>query len=99
MALALVIQGAPQTLTQHVDATTIEGVKQTLVMGPIASQEAIKQIGTNGRGFFNANSSHPYETPTSEVCRSSRILRRDKNKRAAWQAAYQPSTLRRPQIH
>ena len=64
MAIALVIQGVPQTLTQHVDATTVEGAKQTLAMGPIASQEAIKQIGTNGGGFFNANSSHPYENPT-----------------------------------
>ena len=64
MALALVIQGVPQTLAQHVDATTIEGAHQTLAMGPIASQEAIKQIGTNGGGFFNANSSHPYENPT-----------------------------------
>ncbi len=64
MAIALVIQGVPQTLTQHVDATTLEGAKQTLAMGPIASQEAIKQIGTNGGGFFNANSSHPYENPT-----------------------------------
>ena len=64
MAVALVIQGVPQTLTQHVDATTMEGAKQSLAMGPIASQEAIKQIGTNGGGFFNANSSHPYENPT-----------------------------------
>ncbi len=64
MAIALVIQGVPQTLTQHVDATTLEGAHQTLAMGPIASQEAIKQIGTNGGGFFNANSSHPYENPT-----------------------------------
>ena len=64
MALALIIQGVPQTLTQHVDATTMEGAHQTLAMGPIASQEAIKQIGTNGGGFFNANSSHPYENPT-----------------------------------
>ena len=64
MAIALVIQGVPQTLTQHVDATTLEGARQTLAMGPVASQEAIKQIGTNGGGFFNANSSHPYENPT-----------------------------------
>ena len=54
MGLALIIQGVPQTLTQHVDATTMEGAHQTLAMGPIASQEAIKQIG----------SSHPYENPT-----------------------------------
>ncbi|MBE7220268.1 MAG: potassium-transporting ATPase subunit KdpA, partial [Caulobacteraceae bacterium] len=64
MAIALVVQGVPQTLAQHVDATTLEGAKQTLTLGPVASQEAIKQIGTNGGGFFNANSSHPYENPT-----------------------------------
>ena len=64
MAVALVIQGVPQTLVQHIDATTMEGAKQTLAIGPIASQEAIKQIGTNGGGFFNANSSHPFENPT-----------------------------------
>ena len=64
MAIALVIGGVPETLTQHVDAQTMEGAHQTLAMGPIASQEAIKQIGTNGGGFFNANSSHPYENPT-----------------------------------
>ncbi len=64
MALVLVVQGVPQTLTQHVDALTLEGAKQTLATGPVASQEAIKQIGTNGGGFFNANSSHPFENPT-----------------------------------
>ena len=64
MALALVIQGVPQTFAQHVDATTLEGAKQTIAMGPMASQEAIKQIGTNGGGFMNANSAHPYENPT-----------------------------------
>ena len=45
-------------------ATTLEGVQQTLPMGPVASQEAIKQLGTNGGGFFNANSAHPFENPT-----------------------------------
>ena len=64
MAFALILQGVPQTFAQHVDATTLEGAKQTLALGPIASQEAIKQIGTNGGGFFNANSSHPFENPT-----------------------------------
>ena len=64
MAVALIVQGVPQTLAQHVDATTLEGAKQTLAVGPVASQEAIKQIGTNGGGFFNANSSHPFENPT-----------------------------------
>ena len=64
MALALVIQGVPQTFAQQIDATTLEGAKQTLALGPMASQEAIKQIGTNGGGFMNANSSHPFENPT-----------------------------------
>ena len=64
MALALVAQGVPQTFAQHVDATTLEGARQTLAMGPMASQEAIKQIGTNGGGFMNANSAHPFENPT-----------------------------------
>ena len=44
--------------------TTLEGVKQTLAMGPVASQEIIKELGTNGGGFFNANSAHPFENPT-----------------------------------
>ncbi len=64
MALLLVLQGVPQTLAMHTDAVTLEGAKQTLAMGPVASQEAIKQIGTNGGGFFNANSAHPFENPT-----------------------------------
>ena len=64
MAIALIAQGVPQTLAQHVDATTLEGAHQTLAIGPVASQEAIKQIGTNGGGFFNANSAHPFENPT-----------------------------------
>jgi K+-transporting ATPase ATPase A chain len=64
MAAALVIQGVPQTLATHADVTTLEGARQTLVVGPVASQEAIKQIGTNGGGFFNANSAHPFENPT-----------------------------------
>ena len=64
MAVALLLQGVPQTFAQHVDATTLEGAKQTFSLGPVASQEAIKQIGTNGGGFFNANSSHPFENPT-----------------------------------
>ena len=64
MALLLVLQGVPQTLAAHVDLTTVEGAKQTLVVGPVASQEAIKQIGTNGGGFFNGNSTHPFENPS-----------------------------------
>ncbi len=63
IALALVIFGVPQTLLGSLDATTLEGVKQTISLGPVASQEAIKELGTNGGGFFNANSAHPYENP------------------------------------
>jgi len=55
----------PQTLTQQVDATTLEGAKQTIALGPVASEEAIKMLGTNGGGFFNANSAHPFENPTA----------------------------------
>ena len=63
-ALFLVWQGVPQNLGAYVDATTLEGAKQTLSQGPAASQIAIKQVGTNGGGFWNANSSVPYENPT-----------------------------------
>lgn len=65
LALALVWQGVPQTLAGAVDATTLEGAKQTIALGPVASQEAIKMLGTNGGGFFNANSAHPFENPTA----------------------------------
>jgi K+-transporting ATPase ATPase A chain len=61
--LVLAALGVPQTLAAHIDAHTLEGAKQSIALGPIASQEAIKQIGTNGGGFFNANSAHPYENP------------------------------------
>ena len=64
LGLFLVWQGVPQNLSSYVDATTLEGVKQTIAQGPAASQIAIKQIGTNGGGFFNANSAVPYENPT-----------------------------------
>jgi K+-transporting ATPase ATPase A chain len=64
-ALFLVWQGVPQTLGAYVDATTLEGAKQTIALGPVASQEAIKMLGTNGGGFFNANSAHPFENPTA----------------------------------
>ena len=63
IALVLAALGVPQTLLAHVDAHTLEGAKQTIALGPIASQEAIKQLGTNGGGFFNANSAHPFENP------------------------------------
>src|SRR6202167_2766186 len=64
-ALFLVWQGIPQTLGAHVNATTLEGAKQTIAVGPIASQIAIKMLGTNGGGFFNANAAHPFENPTA----------------------------------
>jgi K+-transporting ATPase ATPase A chain len=64
-ALFLVWQGVPQTVSGYIDATTLEGAKQTLAIGPVASQEAIKMFGTNGGGFFNANSAHPFENPTA----------------------------------
>ena len=61
----LIASGVPQTLAGSVDVATLEGVKQTLGLGPVASQEAIKMLGTNGGGFFNANSAHPFENPTA----------------------------------
>ncbi len=65
IALILVWQGTPQNLAASVTATTMEGGTQTIAQGPVASQEAIKMLGTNGGGFFNANSAHPYENPTA----------------------------------
>ena len=64
-ALFLVWQGIPQTLAPYVQATTLEGGKQTIAVGPVASQIAIKMLGTNGGGFFNANAAHPFENPTA----------------------------------
>ncbi len=63
--LFVVWQGIPQTLGAYVDATTLEGAKQTIAVGPVASQVAIKMLGTNGGGFFNANAAHPFENPTA----------------------------------
>lgn len=63
--LFLVSQGIPQTLGPYVEATTLEGAKQTIAVGPVASQVAIKMLGTNGGGFFNANAAHPFENPTA----------------------------------
>lgn len=63
-ALFFVSQGVPQTFNGPIHATTIEGAQQIIPVGPVASQEAIKQLGTNGGGFFNANSAHPFENPT-----------------------------------
>ncbi|HEY0930270.1 MAG TPA: potassium-transporting ATPase subunit KdpA [Gemmatimonas sp.] len=64
LALLFVQQGVPQTLDGAAVAHTLDGAVQTIARGPVASQEAIKQLGTNGGGFFNANSAHPFENPT-----------------------------------
>ena len=65
VGLFLVWQGVPQNLNAYVEATTLEGAKQVIAQGPVASQEVIKELGTNGGGFFNANSAHPYENPNA----------------------------------
>lgn len=65
LAIFYIASGVPQTLAGSVDVTTLEGARQTLALGPVASQEAIKMLGTNGGGFFNANSAHPFENPTA----------------------------------
>ncbi|MFZ1964763.1 MAG: potassium-transporting ATPase subunit KdpA [Roseiarcus sp.] len=64
-AIVLVALGMPQTLAGSVDVTTLDGAKQTISMGPMASQEIIKELGTNGGGFMNANSAHPFENPNA----------------------------------
>jgi len=64
-ALFLIWQGMPQTLGAYVDAATLEGAKQTIAVGPVASQIAIKMLGTNGGGFFNANAAQPFENPNA----------------------------------
>ena len=63
LTIVYVALGVPQTLSAYVEATTLEGAKQTIALGPTASQLAIKMLGTNGGGFFNANSAHPFENP------------------------------------
>jgi K+-transporting ATPase ATPase A chain len=63
LTIAFVYLGVPQTLGAYVTATTIEGAQQTIALGPVASQLAIKMLGTNGGGFFNVNSAHPFENP------------------------------------
>lgn len=65
LTIAYVAMGVPQTLTASVNATTVEGARQTIALGPVASQLAIKMLGTNGGGFFNVNSAHPFENPTA----------------------------------
>jgi K+-transporting ATPase ATPase A chain len=64
IALIMAHQGVIQNFDPYLQVTTLEGAKQTIAMGPVASQEAIKQVGTNGGGFFNANAAHPFENPT-----------------------------------
>ncbi|MGH7886741.1 MAG: potassium-transporting ATPase subunit KdpA [Candidatus Binatia bacterium] len=64
-SFALIALGIPQTLAGSVEATTLEGAKQIISIGPVASQEAIKELGTNGGGFFNANAAHPFENPNA----------------------------------
>jgi len=65
VGLIMVWQGVPQNLSAYTDVTTLEGAKQVIAQGPVASQEVIKMFGTNGGGFFNANSAHPFENPTA----------------------------------
>ncbi|MGE8324100.1 MAG: potassium-transporting ATPase subunit KdpA, partial [Pseudomonas sp.] len=65
LALLLVAQGVPQTLADYAHAVTLQGTEQTIPLGPAASQIAIKQLGTNGGGFFGVNSAHPFENPTA----------------------------------
>ncbi|MGE0022449.1 MAG: potassium-transporting ATPase subunit KdpA [Hyphomicrobium sp.] len=65
VAVGFAASGVPQTLAANVEATTLEGAKQVIALGPVASQEAIKQLGTNGGGFFNANAAHPFENPSA----------------------------------
>jgi K+-transporting ATPase ATPase A chain len=65
VGLFFIWQGMPQTLLAYTEATTLEGAKQIIAQGPVASQEVIKMLGTNGGGFFNANSAHPFENPNA----------------------------------
>ena len=64
-ALLFVAMGVPQTFASYANATTLEGAAQKIAVGPVASQEIIKMLGTNGGGFFNANSAHPFENPSN----------------------------------
>src|SRR5205814_3397706 len=59
-----VAMGVPQTLAPYPQARTLEGATQEIALGPVASQESVKEAGTNGGGFMNANSAHPFENPT-----------------------------------
>ena len=62
--LVLIWQGVPDNFSAYTQVKTVEGAAQSIAQGPVASQIAIKQLGTNGGGFFNANSAHPFENPT-----------------------------------
>jgi K+-transporting ATPase ATPase A chain len=64
LTMVFVSQGAVQTFSHYVKATTLQGTEQVIPLGPVASQSVIKQLGTNGGGFFNANAAHPFESPT-----------------------------------
>jgi len=68
LGFVLLILGVPQTLAPYADAVTLEGAKQSIALGPVAFQDAIKLLGTNGGGFFNANSAHPLENPSALSC-------------------------------
>ena len=90
-ALLFASQGVdPELRSAYTQATTVEGATQTIAQGPVASQEAIKQLGTNGGGFFNANSAHPFENPTpATTCPSDRAdlhhpCRADLHVRRTW---------------
>jgi K+-transporting ATPase ATPase A chain len=88
-ALFFVSQGVVQTLAPYAAATTVEGASQSIALGPVASQEAIKQLGTNGGGFMNANSAHPFENPTPLSNLVSMLLifairPRSRSRSAAW---------------
>jgi K+-transporting ATPase ATPase A chain len=65
VALGFALSGVPQTLAARAEITTLQGAKQVIALGPVASQEAIKQLGTNGGGFFNVNATHPFENPSA----------------------------------
>ncbi len=65
LTIFYIASGVPQTLAGVIDVQTLEGARQSILLGPVASQEAIKMLGTNGGGFFNANSAHPFENPTA----------------------------------
>ena len=72
--IILMASGVPQTLLANAQVTTLEGATQTIARGPVAFQEAIKLLGTNGGGFFNANSAHPFENPTALTCAIETIM-------------------------